>query len=58
MPGPTTTGHLALNGKKDDVYYPEVARLRAENATRVPCGHCGVLILPANLERHESLHAD
>lgn len=39
-------------------YGEELARIRRENATRVPCGHCGVPILPANLARHESYHKD
>lgn len=39
-------------------YKPELTRLAAENATRVPCRHCGVPILPANLARHEGYHEE
>lgn len=42
----------------EELYGSELSRLRRENATRTPCGHCGVPILPANLARHEALHED
>lgn len=49
---------LSFGGQAADHIKAKLAEMATENARRVPCPHCDLMILPETLERHVALCHD